>query len=98
MPDNKTMRASRKRPSVIRATLLPSPAPIIAEVGFSISGIPGPPLGPQYLDDYVSRLYCPTTNSGDDIVLIFINNSISFKISPSFPLILATQPSSARFE
>ena len=36
-------------PSVSIATSFPSPAPMIAEVGVSISGIPGPPLGPSYL-------------------------------------------------
>lgn len=35
-------------PSVIKATDFHRPAPMIREVGFSISGIPGPPLGPQY--------------------------------------------------
>ena len=35
-----------KRDNVISATSLPNPAPIIAAVGFNISGIPGPPLGP----------------------------------------------------
>ena len=39
--------APEKRPSVIRATLLPRPMPMMAEVGFSISRIPGPPLGPS---------------------------------------------------
>ena len=34
-------------PSVISATSLPKPAPMIAEVGVSISGMPGPPLGPS---------------------------------------------------
>ena len=34
-------------PSVINATFFPSPAPIIAAVGLSISGIPGPPFGPS---------------------------------------------------
>ena len=38
--------APLKRPSVISATDEPSPIPAIAEVGFSISGIPGPPFGP----------------------------------------------------
>jgi len=37
------------RPSVISATSLPRPAPMIALVGVSISGMPGPPLGPSYL-------------------------------------------------
>lgn len=39
--------APLKRPSVIRATLEPSPIPAIAEVGFNISLIPGPPFGPS---------------------------------------------------
>lgn len=34
-------------PSVMRATSLPRPSPIMTEVGVSISGIPGPPLGPS---------------------------------------------------
>ena len=36
-----------KRPSVIRPTWSPSPAPMIADVGESISRIPGPPFGPS---------------------------------------------------
>ena len=36
------------RPSVIKATFFPSHAPIIAAVGFNISGIPDPTLGPSY--------------------------------------------------
>ena len=36
-----------KRPSVMRATDLPRPWPLIMEVGESISGMPGPPLGPS---------------------------------------------------
>ena len=39
--------APLKRPSVIRATEEPSPIPAIAEVGFSISLMPGPPFGPS---------------------------------------------------
>ena len=35
------------RPSVIRPTASPSPAPMMAEVGDSISRIPGPPFGPS---------------------------------------------------
>ncbi len=35
------------RPSVIRATEEPSPMPAMAEVGFNISRMPGPPLGPS---------------------------------------------------
>ena len=39
--------APEKRPSVMRATDSPSPMPQMAEVGLSISRIPGPPLGPS---------------------------------------------------
>mmetsp|Transcript_6387 Transcript_6387/g.15493 ORF Transcript_6387/g.15493 Transcript_6387/m.15493 type:complete len:211 (+) Transcript_6387:55-687(+) len=35
------------RPSVNRATSFPSPAPMMALVGVSISGKPGPPVGPS---------------------------------------------------
>ncbi len=41
--------APENLPSVIRATLSPRPIPAIADVGLSISLIPGPPLGPSYL-------------------------------------------------
>ncbi|VTQ04872.1 Uncharacterised protein [Sphingobacterium daejeonense] len=49
MSYDEAMRSPEKRPSVIRATELPKPAPIINEVGFNISGIPGAPLGPSFL-------------------------------------------------
>ena len=39
--------APEKRPSVIRATLVERPMPQIAEVGVSISRMPGPPAGPS---------------------------------------------------
>ena len=39
--------APENLPSVINATLSPSPAPTMAEVGVSISRIPGPPKGPS---------------------------------------------------
>ena len=41
--------APENRPSVINATSLPNPLPTMEDVGASISGIPGPPLGPSYL-------------------------------------------------
>ena len=41
------LEAPEKRPSVISATVEPSPIPAIAEVGFNISLIPGPPFGPS---------------------------------------------------
>ena len=46
-PTMKPCDPPEKRPSVIKATSLPSPAPMMAEVGVSISGMPGPPLGPS---------------------------------------------------
>ncbi len=39
--------APEKRPSVMSATLSPSPAPCSAPVTWSISRMPGPPLGPS---------------------------------------------------
>ena len=47
-PIDAPLDAPLKRPSVISATEDPSPYPAIAEVGFSISRIPGPPFGPSY--------------------------------------------------
>ena len=41
-------------PSVINATLSPISFPMIAEVGLSISLIPGPPTGPSYLTTMTS--------------------------------------------
>jgi hypothetical protein len=46
-PMMKPCEPPEKRPSVSSATSLPSPAPMIADVGVSISGIPGPPFGPS---------------------------------------------------
>ena len=39
--------APEKRPSVMSATHPPRPEPMMAEVGLSISRMPGPPLGPS---------------------------------------------------
>ena len=39
--------APENRPSVMRATSEPMAMPQMAEVGLSISRIPGPPLGPS---------------------------------------------------
>lgn len=47
LPMEAPLEAPLNRPSVIRATLEPSPIPAIAEVGFSISRMPGPPFGPS---------------------------------------------------
>src|SRR5690606_37240006 len=47
-PTTKPWVPPEKRPSVIKATDFPKPAPIIAEVGFNISGIHGAPFGPTW--------------------------------------------------
>ena len=39
--------APEKRPSVISATLVDRPMPEMADVGVSISRMPGPPFGPS---------------------------------------------------
>ena len=41
------LEAPEKRPSVMRATELARPIPQMAEVGVSISRMPGPPEGPS---------------------------------------------------
>jgi dihydroxyacid dehydratase/phosphogluconate dehydratase len=46
-PTTKPWAPPEKRPSVISATLPPKPLPMTAEVGASISRIPGPPAGPS---------------------------------------------------
>ena len=46
-PIEAPLDAPENLPSVIRATELPSHIPAIADVGLSISLIPGPPLGPS---------------------------------------------------
>ena len=46
-PTTKPWLPPEKRPSVIRATLSPSPRPMMAPVGLSISRMPGPPRGPS---------------------------------------------------
>ena len=46
-PIEAPLEAPEKRPSVINATESPSHIPAIAEVGFNISLIQGPPFGPS---------------------------------------------------
>ena len=48
-PIDAPLEAPENLPSVISATVESNPIPAIAEVGLSISLIPGPPLGPSYL-------------------------------------------------
>ena len=84
-------------PSVMRATQSPSPAPMMALVGVSISGIPGPPLGPSYLMTTTQ----PLKDSGSSSSAASIASSWSKHLagpsnsSPSFPVIFATDPSGA---
>ena len=70
----------------------------MAEVGFSISGIPGAPLGPTLRITTTSPcltrpLKIPSINSNSP------SNTLAgpSKRSPSFPVILATEPPVARF-
>ena len=46
-PMQKPWEPPEKRPSVMSAQSWPRPAPMMALVGVSISGMPGPPLGPS---------------------------------------------------
>ena len=95
-PTTKPWVPPENLPSVIKATSFPNPAPIIAAVGFNISGIPGPPLGPSYLITTTSPLL--TTPSA---IPLFASYSLSktlagpSKKSPSFPVIFATEPPEA---
>ena len=84
-------------PSVIKATDLPKPAPIIAEVGFNISGIPGAPMGPTFFITTTSPAFIffelmPSINACSP------SNTRAgpSNISPSFPEIFATLPPVAK--
>lgn len=46
---NKTMGSSGESSVCDQCYIFPKPEPIKAEVGFSISGIPGAPFGPSFL-------------------------------------------------
>ena len=97
-PTTKPWVPPENLPSVIRATSEPRPAPMIAAVGFNISGMPGPPLGPTYLMTKTSPLI-----TFSFLIAEFASSSESKtfagpeKFNPSFPVIFATQPSSAKF-
>mmetsp|Transcript_108 Transcript_108/g.281 ORF Transcript_108/g.281 Transcript_108/m.281 type:complete len:338 (-) Transcript_108:568-1581(-) len=87
-----------KRPSVISAHWSPRPAPMIAEVGVSISGIPGPPLGPSYrmtttefLNGSMSLETAASMSSSQSK-----QRALPWNLSPSLPVILATEPSGER--
>mmetsp|Transcript_23696 Transcript_23696/g.58577 ORF Transcript_23696/g.58577 Transcript_23696/m.58577 type:complete len:336 (-) Transcript_23696:810-1817(-) len=95
-PMQKPCVAPENLPSVIRATLCPSPAPIIALVGLSISGIPGPPLGPSYLTTttvpgtMALRLMASLKSSSQSNTA-----AVPLNTSPSLPVIFATHPPGA---
>ena len=97
-PTTKPCVPPENLPSVIRATSFPNPEPIIAEVGFSISGMPGPPFGPSYLITTTSPftispfLIASLANFSESKTL-----AVPSKKVPSFPVIFATLPSLAKF-
>mmetsp|Transcript_62763 Transcript_62763/g.147178 ORF Transcript_62763/g.147178 Transcript_62763/m.147178 type:complete len:265 (+) Transcript_62763:352-1146(+) len=87
-----------KRPSVIRATCFPRPAPMIALVGVSISRIPGPPFGPSYRITMKSPLEILPCSSPFSIASSLSKTlALPVKDVPSLPVILATAPSVQRF-
>nr|GMD00444.1 Uncharacterised protein [Ipomoea batatas] len=85
-------------PSVSNDHTFPRPAPIIALVGVSISGMPGPPLGPSPL--MTTTFPCKLIGSSEIAVIMDSSPSKTRagprKNSPSFPVIFATEPSGAR--
>mmetsp|Transcript_11041 Transcript_11041/g.20034 ORF Transcript_11041/g.20034 Transcript_11041/m.20034 type:complete len:390 (+) Transcript_11041:309-1478(+) len=83
-----------KRPSVISATCLPKPAPMIALVGVNISLMPGPPFGPSYLITTKSPFWIFPCSSPRSIASSPSNTLAGpVKVVPSLPVILATEPS-----
>ena len=86
-------------PSVIKATCLPKPLPTIADVGESISLIPGPPFGPSYLITTTSPatilssiIACIASSSELKVLALPVNTNASL----STPEILTTAPSGAK--
>lgn len=85
-----------KRPSVMRAALMP--APLIAEVGASISCIPGPPFGPSYLITTTSpSLILPPRIADRESSWVLKTRAVpvNWRISGSTPAVLTTAPSGA---
>ena len=87
-------------PSVISATYLSKPIPAIADVGDSISLIPGPPFGPSYLITTTS----PLTIFLERIASIASSSKSNTLAGPLWTNIssntadfLTTAPSSAKF-
>ena len=78
-PIDAPLEAPENLPSVIKATLEPSPIPAIADVGLSISLIPGPPFGPSYLITTTS----PATILPDLIAVIASSSQSNTLAGPS---------------
>ncbi|MNI61926.1 hypothetical protein D3C73_1172180 [compost metagenome] len=97
-PTTKPCVPPEKRPSVMSATDLPNPAPIINEVGLSISGIPGAPIGPSFLITTTSPgLILPEAIPATKSCSPSNTRAGPVNFSPSLPDIFATEPFSARF-
>mmetsp|Transcript_8730 Transcript_8730/g.20602 ORF Transcript_8730/g.20602 Transcript_8730/m.20602 type:complete len:274 (-) Transcript_8730:948-1769(-) len=95
-PMQKPWVPPEKRPSVISATSLPSPAPMIADVGVNISGMPGPPLGPSYRITTTIPAVISLRSSAASMSSSESNTAaVPLNVSPSLPVILATEPSGA---
>mmetsp|Transcript_3241 Transcript_3241/g.7979 ORF Transcript_3241/g.7979 Transcript_3241/m.7979 type:complete len:298 (+) Transcript_3241:342-1235(+) len=96
-PITKPCDPPEKRPSVMSATQSPRPAPMMALVGVSISGMPGPPFGPSYRMTTTH----PRKDSGSSSRAASMASSWSKQragpsnSSPSLPVIFATDPSGA---
>lgn len=88
-----------KRPSVRHATSWPRPAPMIKLVGFSISRMPGPPLGPRYrrTTTVFSPLRIePVSTAVTNFSSVSNVRAFPVKFNPSFPVTLATAPPGAK--
>jgi hypothetical protein len=96
-PTTKPWLPPEKRPSVMSATSLPRPLPITAEVGLSISRMPGPPVRALVADDDdVALLDGAVEDRGQRLLLGIVTRALPVKARPSLPLILATAPPGAR--
>mmetsp|Transcript_50290 Transcript_50290/g.106880 ORF Transcript_50290/g.106880 Transcript_50290/m.106880 type:complete len:202 (+) Transcript_50290:215-820(+) len=93
-PTMKPWEPPEKRPSVMRATCLPRPAPMMALVGVSISRMPGPPLGPSYRMMMKSPFWIlPCSNPFNISSSLSKTFALPVNLVPSLPVIFATAPS-----
>ena len=98
MPEADATRASRKRPSVISATFWPMSWPKIIDVGESISGMPGPPLGPSDSGSPPTRPFDPPRKSFKGLSWeLNTTAGPSWRVMPGPPRsVFSTAPSGAR--